>query len=269
LHARWVLQNIGMMVLPGQRALGRAASAFNADGTLVDAKERDTEARGVSRAGDPVGALAAIDAALALLNEPPLAARTDLEDLRLAAGTMRELTNAQVVAASQAAQADPARAAPTTPTATGATASVPAPAASAGPAAAATTETASTPAVAPTGGATAAARPAASEPVPQPAAATAASPVPAIVPPVAIKQDLPRWNPNDAMARDASDGAIRVQIDAAGRVTGATMERPIHPLFDVLMVEAAKAWRYRPAMRNGQPVPWESVVAIKVAPAAR
>jgi NAD(P)H-dependent FMN reductase len=58
LHARWVLQNIGMMVLPGQRALGRAASAFNADGTLVDAKERDALASLASTLVDISGKLA-------------------------------------------------------------------------------------------------------------------------------------------------------------------------------------------------------------------
>jgi NAD(P)H-dependent FMN reductase len=57
LHARWVLQNIGMMVLPGQRALGRAASAFNADGTLVDAKERDALASLASTLVDISGKL--------------------------------------------------------------------------------------------------------------------------------------------------------------------------------------------------------------------
>jgi TonB family protein len=86
---------------------------------------------------------------------------------------------------------------------------------------------------------------------------------------VAIKQNMPRWNPPDAMARDASSGAIRVQIDATGRVTGATMARPIHPLFDVLMVDAAKGWRYRPATRDGEPIPWESVVTIRVEPTVR
>jgi chromate reductase len=40
-HARWVLQTIGMIVLPGQKALARAATAFDADGKLVDQKELD------------------------------------------------------------------------------------------------------------------------------------------------------------------------------------------------------------------------------------
>ena len=38
-HARWVLQTIGMIVLPGQKALSRAASAFDPDGNLSDPKE--------------------------------------------------------------------------------------------------------------------------------------------------------------------------------------------------------------------------------------
>ncbi len=38
-HARWVLQTIGLVVLPQQKALSRAASAFDADGNLVDEKE--------------------------------------------------------------------------------------------------------------------------------------------------------------------------------------------------------------------------------------
>ncbi len=38
-HARWVLQSIGMLVLPGQRALPRARAAFDAEGNLIEPKE--------------------------------------------------------------------------------------------------------------------------------------------------------------------------------------------------------------------------------------
>ena len=38
-HARWVLQTIGMIVLPGQKALSRAAGAFDENGDLKDEKE--------------------------------------------------------------------------------------------------------------------------------------------------------------------------------------------------------------------------------------
>jgi NAD(P)H-dependent FMN reductase len=40
-HARWVLQTCGMIVIPQQKALSKAGSAFDATGNLVDAKERD------------------------------------------------------------------------------------------------------------------------------------------------------------------------------------------------------------------------------------
>lgn len=137
------------------------------------ARKRLAEARGVARDGDPARALSAIDAAMALLNDAALASRADLDDLRLAAGTMRELAVAQVSAAKSAAPA----------------------------------------------------------PAPPPAAAPVppmVTSVPVVSPPVAIKQDLPRWNPTDAQAREARSGAVRVQIDESGRVTGATMERPVH-----------------------------------------
>ncbi len=40
-HARWTLQICGMIVIPQQKALSRAASAFDESGNLIDAKEQD------------------------------------------------------------------------------------------------------------------------------------------------------------------------------------------------------------------------------------
>lgn len=40
-HARWVLQTCGMIVVPQQKALSKAGSAFDDAGNLVDPKERD------------------------------------------------------------------------------------------------------------------------------------------------------------------------------------------------------------------------------------
>jgi NAD(P)H-dependent FMN reductase len=44
-HARHVLQSIGMIVLPGQKALARAGTAFAPDGTLIDEKENEAVTR--------------------------------------------------------------------------------------------------------------------------------------------------------------------------------------------------------------------------------
>ena len=40
-HARWVLQTCGMIVIPQQKALSKAATAFDEAGNLADPKERD------------------------------------------------------------------------------------------------------------------------------------------------------------------------------------------------------------------------------------
>lgn len=40
-HARWVLQTCGMIVIPQQKALSKAATAFDDAGALADPKERD------------------------------------------------------------------------------------------------------------------------------------------------------------------------------------------------------------------------------------
>jgi hypothetical protein len=49
-------------------------------------------------------------------------------------------------------------------------------------------------------------------------------------------------------------------------VKTATIERPSHPLYDVRLLQAAKGWLYRPAMRNGEPVESEKIVAVQLNP---
>jgi tetratricopeptide (TPR) repeat protein len=90
---------------------------------------------------------------------------------------------------------------------------------------------------------------------------------PAVTPPVAIRETLPRWAPTDAASRSVEfRGAIRVRIDADGRVVGAEMVAPIHPLYDGLLLRAARDWAYQPARTNGLPVPAEKVVQVVLKP---
>jgi tetratricopeptide (TPR) repeat protein len=90
---------------------------------------------------------------------------------------------------------------------------------------------------------------------------------PAITPPVAIREPLPRWTPTDPTSRSAEfRGAIRVRIDADGRVLDAEIIAPIHPLYDGLLLEAARDWAYQPARTNGIAVPSEKVVQIVLKP---
>jgi TonB family protein len=99
----------------------------------------------------------------------------------------------------------------------------------------------------------------------QPAVMPAVKPL--VTPPIAIKETLPPWIPTDAASRFVEfRGAVRVQIDAQGKVTGADMATPVHPAYDRLVLLAAKDWTYQPARANGAAVPSEKVVQIVLKP---
>jgi TonB family protein len=57
---------------------------------------------------------------------------------------------------------------------------------------------------------------------------------------------------------------VRVEIDVNGRVVNVSMQQTSHPLYDRLVLQAAREWIYRPAMLNGRPVPSEKVVTIQL-----
>ena len=63
---------------------------------------------------------------------------------------------------------------------------------------------------------------------------------------------FPAWEPWSRSSRAREyDGAVRVWVDAAGKVTAAAIERATHPPYDRLVLETAREWRYRPARRGG------------------
>lgn len=59
-----------------------------------------------------------------------------------------------------------------------------------------------------------------------------------------------------------------LSIDATGRVTSAQMEQTVYPGYDRLLLEAARTWRYAPAMRDGQPTTSQLRVPIVIRPQA-
>jgi tetratricopeptide (TPR) repeat protein len=100
-----------------------------------------------------------------------------------------------------------------------------------------------------------------------PASPPASSPPPlAITSPVPVKQDLPAWVPPDPSSHREFRGAIRVFISDAGRVTGAELSQGIHPVYDRLLLQAARAWEYQPALKNGAPIPSEKVIEVVLKP---
>jgi hypothetical protein len=123
---------------------------------------------------------------------------------------------------------------------------------------------------------------AASAPPPEPArkeaapAPPAAPPVPPVDPnhiyavddaavaaPVVIRQDVPRIPTQ--LTRQARDrGVLEVIIDEQGRVTGLAVRVSIHPLYDSLLMTAAREWRYQPATLAGKPVKFRKLIQINI-----
>jgi TonB family protein len=76
-----------------------------------------------------------------------------------------------------------------------------------------------------------------------------------VVPPTEIERRMPPWTPPNALARtQVYRGILEVIVDEAGGVESVRMVTATVPAYDVTLLDAARRWRYRPAMRNGQAV---------------
>ena len=87
-----------------------------------------------------------------------------------------------------------------------------------------------------------------------------------VVGPVAIRQDMPPL-PRD-LARIVQQtnrgGILELIIDEKGAVERAIMRESVQPLYDNLLVAAAKSWRYQPAVQGTTPVKYVKVIAVNV-----
>jgi hypothetical protein len=99
------------------------------------------------------------------------------------------------------------------------------------------------------------------QPVPAPAPAVVAPQVSAatvytrddanVVQPVVVSQDVPPYPGRVAFERT---GVLDVIIDITGAVESVTLIQPIEPLYNRVLLAAAKNWMYRPARMDGAPV---------------
>jgi TonB family protein len=83
-----------------------------------------------------------------------------------------------------------------------------------------------------------------------------------VTPPVTLLQQLPRW-PSSAFPPPDQGGVIEVLIDEEGRVESASIEQPMSPLYDPLVLEAARDWLYEPARRGGHPVRFRKLIRVE------
>jgi TonB family protein len=112
---------------------------------------------------------------------------------------------------------------------------------------------------------------------PAPASAETASAGPAAVPvpttivrpdtePIALRQDLPPWTNPAAGFEVVYRGAILVNIDEQGDVTGAEIVESIYPHYNQELMRFARRWKYEPAQRDGRPVRSQKRVEVQLMP---
>ncbi|HUL73185.1 MAG TPA: hypothetical protein VLT86_08785 [Vicinamibacterales bacterium] len=88
-----------------------------------------------------------------------------------------------------------------------------------------------------------------------------------VTPPTEIEQTLPKWEPKDAALGNLTfHGTLEIVIDVQGNVESATMRRSVVAPYDALLVEAARHWRYRPAVRNGEAVRYRKFIEVVLRP---
>jgi TonB family protein len=89
-----------------------------------------------------------------------------------------------------------------------------------------------------------------------------------VIPPVALGQRMPQWNPTSREASQDYRGVLRVVIDKSGAVESATMATATRPAYDQALIRAARSWKFQPAQKQGRPVRYAKVIEIHLAPIA-
>jgi len=103
--------------------------------------------------------------------------------------------------------------------------------------------------------------PPAAPPVVPPSPAAVAAALGQLEAPVPIRQTMPKWiAPDRVSAMRTFHGTIKVRIGVDGHVVDAMIATPTHPDYDKLLLDVARTWLYKPALRNGQPIEVEKVV---------
>jgi tetratricopeptide (TPR) repeat protein len=85
--------------------------------------------------------------------------------------------------------------------------------------------------------------------------------------PIELQRQMPKWTPTTAEQKMSTfKGAVRVIIDEHGGVESANIVASVFPTYNILLLKAAKNWRYQPATRLGVPVKYAITLEIVLRP---
>jgi len=83
--------------------------------------------------------------------------------------------------------------------------------------------------------------------------------------PTAISKEMPLWMPANATEeRGNFIGALELVITEAGKVASVKLIDGVHPRYDQELLKAAVKWTFRPATKNGVPVPYRYTIAVQL-----
>jgi hypothetical protein len=81
--------------------------------------------------------------------------------------------------------------------------------------------------------------------------------------PQAINRAMPGWRPPSLLiAQQSFRGVLEVIVNEQGVVEWAGMSKPAFPSYDGDLINATKAWQFRPAIKNGEPVKYRLAVEV-------
>jgi TonB family protein len=87
-----------------------------------------------------------------------------------------------------------------------------------------------------------------------------------VTPPVEIERRMPPWSPPATMARAEFRGAVEIVVNEIGAVESAVMATPTVPPYDLTLLEAARRWRFKPAVLKDQPVKYRLTYNVVLGP---
>ena len=88
--------------------------------------------------------------------------------------------------------------------------------------------------------------------------------------PVVVSQTLPPWRYSKLTeTRRQFQGALALVIDENGNVKSVTLLEGVQPEYNAVLVNAARSWKFVPAMKDGVPVQYRKVVRIRLTPPDR
>jgi len=87
---------------------------------------------------------------------------------------------------------------------------------------------------------------------------------PSVIKPEVVSRPLPPWVPPPGARGEAFAGVIEIVIGPDGKVESSRILESVYPLYDSLLISAARTWQFRPATRDGAPVRYRYRLAVRM-----